>query len=121
MSVMDTPALGLIERFLDLATTRQSLLVSNIANVDTPGYRTQDIAFQSELAIALGQELPSPLPPIVRQVPGLISRPDGNNVSVDREGLLLAEVQLKYQTAIQAMHAEFSYIRYAVQEGSSGS
>jgi flagellar basal-body rod protein FlgB len=54
---------------------------------------------------------------VVRQVPGLISRPDGNNVSVDREGLLLAEVQLKYQTAIQAMHAEFNTIRYAIHEG----
>ena len=52
--------------------------------------------------------------PMVRQVRGLLSRPDGNNVSVDREGLLLAELQLKYQAAIQAMRAEFSLIKSAV-------
>jgi flagellar basal body rod protein FlgB len=37
-------------------------------------------------------------------------------VSVDREGLLLAETQLKYQAAVQAMRAEFSLIRAAVNE-----
>jgi flagellar basal-body rod protein FlgB len=117
MSVMDTSQLILIERFLDLATVRQSLLVSNIANVDTPGYRTQDIDFHGELARALGQESGAPVLPMTRLVPGLMSRPDGNNVSVDREGLLLAELQLKYQAAIQSMKAEFSYVRYAIHEG----
>jgi flagellar basal body rod protein FlgB len=36
---------------------------------------------------------------------------------VDREGLLLAELQLKYQAAIQTMKAEFGYVRYAIHEG----
>jgi flagellar basal-body rod protein FlgB len=53
---------------------------------------------------------------VVREVPGLLSRPDGNNVSVDREGLLLAELQLKYQAAAQAMRAEFALIRSAVSD-----
>ena len=114
MSVMNTSQLSLIEKFLDLATVRQSLLVSNIANVDTPGYRAQDIDFHGELVRALNQDVGVPVPATVRQVPGLLSRPDGNNVSVDREGLLLAETQLKYQAAIQAMRSEFSLIRAAV-------
>jgi len=117
MSVMDTSQLILIERFLDLATVRQSLLVSNIANVDTPGYRTQDIQFHSEFLRALGQDSGAPILPMTRQVSGLLSRPDGNNVSVDREGLLLAELQLKYQAAIQTMKLEFGYIRLAIKEG----
>lgn len=116
MSVMNTSQLALIEKFLDLATARQSLLVSNIANVDTPGYRTQDIDFHGEMARALSQGPASPATPMVREVPGLLSRPDGNNVSVDREGLLLAELQLKYQAATQAMRAEFALIRTAVSD-----
>jgi flagellar basal-body rod protein FlgB len=118
MSVMDTSQVVLIERFLDLATVRQSLLVSNIANIDTPGYRTQDIDFHSELDLALAEDPSVPVMPMVRQVPGLISRPDGNNVSVDREGLLLAELQLKYQAAVTAMKAEFALVQYAIREGS---
>lgn len=116
MSVMDTPQLTLVESFLDVATVRHSLLVSNIANIDTPGYRTQDIDFHGELVRALSQEPGAPVAPVVREVQGLLSRPDGNNVSVDREGLLLAETQLKYQVAVQAMRAEFSLIRAAVNE-----
>ncbi len=41
--------------------------------------------------------------PLVREVPGLLSRPDGNNVSVDRESLVLAEVQMKFQAATQQL------------------
>ena len=116
MSVMNTAQLSLIEKFLDLATQRQSLLVSNIANVDTPGYRTQDLDFHGEMVRALSEEPGSPVLPTVRDVPGLLSRPDGNNVSVDREGLLLAELQLKYQAATQALRSEFSLIRSAVSD-----
>jgi len=116
MSTMNTSQLALIEKFLDLATVRQSLLVSNIANVDTPGYRTQDIDFHGEFARSLGQDPGAPAAPEVRQVTGLLSRPDGNNVSVDREGLLLAELQLKYQAAIQAMRSEFAMVRSAIEE-----
>jgi len=43
-----------------------------------------------------------------------LSRPDGNNVSVDREGLLLAEMQLKYQAATQAMRQEFALLRSVI-------
>jgi flagellar basal-body rod protein FlgB len=117
MSIIETSQLTLIERFLDLASVRQSLLVSNIANIDTPGYRTQDIDFHGELALALAQDPDTPLLPMIRQVSGLLSRPDGNNVSVDREGLLLAELQLKYQAAVETMKAEFTYVRWAIHEG----
>ena len=116
MSIMNTGQLSLLEKFLDLATARQSLLVSNIANVDTPGYRTQDMDFHGEMVRALSQDPGMPMMTVPRDVPGLLSRPDGNNVSVDREGLLLAELQLKYQAATQAMKAEFALIRSAVSD-----
>ena len=116
MSIMNTSQLLLLEKFLDLATARHSLLVSNIANVDTPGYRTQDIDFHGEMVRALSHDSGTPMMTTPRDVPGLLSRPDGNNVSVDREGLLLAELELKYQSATQAMRAEFALIRSAVSD-----
>ena len=114
MSVMDTSQLILIERFLDLATVRQSLLVSNIANVDTPGYRTQDIDFHGELARALSQESGAPVLPMTRRVPGLMSRPDGNNVSMDREGMQLAKSQLQFRMGIELLKHEFSGVMSAI-------
>ena len=114
MSLMNTAQLTLTEKFLDLATARQSLLVSNIANVDTPGYRTQDMDFHAEMVRALSDDSGLPAAPVTRDVPGLLSRPDGNNVSVDREGLLLAELQLKYQAATQVLRAEFALLRSVI-------
>ena len=114
MSLMNTPQITQAEKFLDLATARQSLLVSNIANIDTPGYRTQDMDFHAEMVRALSEDPGTQATATVRDVPGLLSRPDGNNVSVDREGLLLAELQLKYQAATQALRQEFALIRNVV-------
>jgi flagellar basal-body rod protein FlgB len=119
MSLIDTSELTLLSRFLDLATIRQSILVSNIANVDTPGYRTQDLNnFSGQFSMALAGDSDLPVFSTVRPVSGLLSRPDGNNVSADREGLLLAELQLKYQAATQALKSEFALVQYAIKEGS---
>jgi flagellar basal-body rod protein FlgB len=72
--------------------------------------------FHGEMIRALCQNPGAPVIPVVRDVPGLLSRPDGNNVSVDREGLLLAELQLKYQAATQALRDEFALIRSVVSD-----
>ena len=53
MSWIHSMQVDLLERFMDLSAKRQSLITSNIANVDTPGYRTKDIDFQGELQRAL--------------------------------------------------------------------
>jgi flagellar basal-body rod protein FlgB len=114
MSWLDTPNTPTLERFLDLAAERQTLIASNIANVDTPGYRTLDVDFQSELKRAemgLGGE------PTAREVDGLVERPDGNNVSLDRETLALAETQLRFRTAVDLLRAEFRRLRTAIHEG----
>ena len=46
----------------------------------------------------------------------LIERPDGNNVSVDRESLLLGETQLQFKTAVELMRSEFKTLRTAIEE-----
>ena len=43
-------------RFLDVNAFRETLVASNMANIDTPGYRTRDVNFQAELARAAGWE-----------------------------------------------------------------
>ena len=53
MNWIETPTMQRLERYLDLVTFRHELISSNLANVDTPGYRTQDIDFESEMRRAL--------------------------------------------------------------------
>jgi flagellar basal-body rod protein FlgB len=107
---------GQLERYMDLVSARQKLVASNIANADTPGYRTQDIDFQAEFQNAAGGD------PRVSGVPGLPVKNDGNDVSLDREARLLAENALRFQVASNLMRSELRTVRSAIEGGgSSGS
>ena len=105
------PIAGQLERYMDLLSARQKLVASNIANADTPGYRTQDIDFQSEFLNAAGG------PPRATEVGELPVKNDGNNVSLDREARLLAENALRFQLASQLMKSQIRAVRSAIQEG----
>ena len=101
-----------IERYMDLVSARQKLVASNIANADTPGYKTRDIDFQSEFQSAIDHA-----PPTVVEVAGLKIKNDGNNVSIDRESRMLAENALRFQAASSLLHAEIQKLRSAIKEG----
>jgi flagellar basal-body rod protein FlgB len=117
MSLLDTPNILFLERYLDLAAFRQTLVAANLANIDTPGYRTRDVAFHSALQWASFSGFEQPLSPMPQPVYGLTERPDGNNVSLDREGLLLAQTQLQYKTAIEFIRSQFRTIHGAINDG----
>lgn len=119
MSWLQTPNLVLLQKFLDISAMRQTLVATNLANVDTPGYHTRDIDFHGELRRAFDGASDDTISPSVVPVRGLLARPDGNNVSVDREALLLAETQLQFKAATAILRAEFSEITTAIKEGAS--
>jgi flagellar basal-body rod protein FlgB len=124
MSTANT--LSTLESYLELASARERSISANMANIDTPGYHTKDINFQRELHLAVDQaSLPASanggtlhMTPAVQQVQGLMERPDGNNVSLDREGLLMAETQLQYQIGIQLIKGQFHQMLSAINGGS---
>jgi flagellar basal-body rod protein FlgB len=109
------PLASQLERYMDLLSARQRLVASNIANADTPGYRTKDIDFISEFQNAAGG------PPQVVSVGGLKVKNDGNDVSIDRESRLLAENALRFQLASNLMHQQIQAVRSAIQGGSNNS
>ena len=109
-----------LERFLSLTNKRETVIASNMANVDTPGYHTQDIDFSQALGQAMSTPADGQLTPVVRKVRGLLERPDGNNVDVDRESLLLAESQLNYQIGTQLLKSRFHQLLSAINGEGSG-
>jgi flagellar basal-body rod protein FlgB len=117
MSWLNSAPLLLLERYLDVTTMRQTLVTTNLANIDTPGYHARDVDFRGELQRAMNGEDTSLTSPFVMPVRGLIARPDGNNVSVDRESMLLAEVQLQFKAATAVLRSSFSQISTAIREG----
>ncbi len=105
-------------QYLDLTTQQMQLTASNMANVDTPGYKTQGIDFEQEFAKQLSNSGgPAQLEGAqgsVQAVDGLVARPDGNNVSMDREGLQLAKTQLQFRLGEQLLKHEFSNVMSAI-------
>lgn len=116
MTGMITPLLRVAEKTLDVAAARHKAITQNIANYDTPGYQTRDVDFGQQLSRLLASVDSENATVQSRVVPGLIQRPDGNDVNIDRESLLLAQNQLTYSTALQLAKAEFKRIHLAIQE-----
>jgi flagellar basal-body rod protein FlgB len=106
-------------RYLDLTSRQMQLTASNMANVDTPGYKTQGFDFEQEFARQLNDSAGAATLEGVQQVSaqdvdGLVARPDGNNVSMDREGLQLAKAQLQFKLGVQLLKHEFSSVMSAI-------
>jgi flagellar basal-body rod protein FlgB len=109
---MVNPVATSLERYMDLLTARQKLISSNIANADTPGYRTRDLDFESELRRLTDGGAPQSI-----EVSGLKSHNDGNNVSMDREARLLSETALRFNAAAQLVRGEYKALKSAIDEG----
>ena len=131
----DNMMIQTMDRALTLAAQRQTLIASNLANLDTPGYRTRDFSFEGALRAALSD--PSsppplqathamhfqgstsvPLPPTRDALRPKVERNDGNDVSLDRENMLLSRTQSTYQMASTFMQVELRMLYMIVREGS---
>jgi flagellar basal-body rod protein FlgB len=105
-------------QYLDLTSRQMQLTASNMANVDTPGYKTQGFDFEQEFARQLNQSGGSAalegVQVAAQEVDGLVARPDGNNVSIDREGVQLAKAQLRFKLGAELLKHEFSGVMSAI-------
>ena len=97
---------------MDLLGKRQQLVAANIANADTPGYKTKDIDFQFEFMSLMEGGSPN-----VIEAQGLATKNDGNNVNMERESRLLAENALRFSVASNLLRGQIRGIRSAIQEG----
>jgi len=119
-----TPMTQALNRYLDLSSQELKFTAQNMANVDTPGYRTVGFDFAAEMGRSLGglrmadgdgsPGWGAPVPP--ERIDGLLERPDGNNVSMDREGMKMAEAQLQFRTGVELLKHEFSRVEDAIRE-----
>src|SRR5580698_7249018 len=107
-----------LERFLNVTSDREQTIAGNMANVDTPGYRNRDVNFKQAMNMASFEGDSAQLTPTVSKVQGLLERPDGNNVDLDRESLLLAQTQLQYQLGVQLVKSNFHQLLSAINGGS---
>jgi flagellar basal-body rod protein FlgB len=128
--ITDRSIMAALGRQLTIAVAKQSVAAGNLANLDTPGYKTRGVTFDDVLAqqvqsgAALAVTRPGHLAgaagdtvaPEVRDVDGLQTRRDGNNVELDRELLSMSRASTDFTAAQTALSAKFRLVRYAIAE-----
>jgi flagellar basal-body rod protein FlgB len=125
----------LLEKSLSLRARRQELIVSNIANADTPNYKSFDMIIEDELQKTGETSSQIPLKKtnashLKRRGAGvdqvtihknesddLSLRGDGNTVDMDTEMVNLSENALMYKASAQIMGKMFTALRTAINSG----
>ncbi|MGE3957503.1 MAG: flagellar basal body rod protein FlgB [Vicinamibacterales bacterium] len=113
--ISDSAIVSALGRQLNRAVARQQVAASNLANIDTPGYRTKDVQFAEALDASLSATTADA--PILADVDGLAARRDGNTVQLDRELLNMSRAAGDFSAAQTALAAKFRLVRYAINEG----
>lgn len=134
-NILFTKTMGLLERGLDAAALRNTVISNNLANVDTPGFKRSDVLFEDELRkamtktgqiqgvltnekhIPIGGASVSDVSPRVVQQNDTAFRNDGNNVDIDREMASLAKNSITYSAVAQLLNGEFTKMMSAITEG----
>ena len=119
---------NVIGKAADASWLRNDILANNIANVDTPGYKRQDVNFESQLRRALGNSTYQTVDSKVAHVTSTELEPrvytdsanfsyrlDGNNVDIDTENVELASNQIKYNGLINSMNQEFTNLKLVMK------
>ena len=110
----------------DASWLREEVLTNNIANVDTPNYKRQDVEFTTYLQSAL-EQAGTPASTLTQKVneanlSGITTRTytenttlsyrmDGNNVDLSTENAELAAEQINYNALIDSMNNEFTRMK----------
>ena len=115
MELFDTTQIGL-ERALSGSALRQQAIASNIANVNTPGYRREDVDFQSALNAAWNTDPATVqrVTPAVGTDPSAQVRQDGSSVDIDVEAAAQAKNGLQYEAVAQVMKTRIAILRSAM-------
>ena len=119
--------INVLDSAADASALRNKIIGNNIANVDTPGYKRKDVAFNAYLEEALigvgtlddritkiNTRLEEINCSVYTDNVNLSYRIDGNNVDISTENVYLAENQIRYNALVDSMNQEFSRIRTAL-------
>ncbi len=122
--------INILGKAADGAWARNEAIANNIANVDTPGYKRQDVSFETELQHALKASKYRSLdnkvaeanlhlnrldPRVYTDIPNWSYRMDKNNVDIDTENVELASNQIKYNGITTSIDNEFKNLKTVIK------
>lgn len=122
--------INVLGKAADGAWARNTAIANNIANVDTPGYKRQDVSFEEQLQHALKASKYPSLdskvaeanlhlnrlnPRTYTDIPNWSYRMDKNNVDIDTENVELASDQIKYNGITNSIDSEFANLKLVIK------
>lgn len=106
------------KKLLDATVLRHEALAANIANVETPGYKRVDLpkTFNDEFAARLraGDAQTISMPTLSEDADSVSQRPDGNNVDLDKELLVMSGNSMQFETLGEFVSASLRQLRLAI-------
>jgi len=125
----------LLERAMDLRSTKHNVVMSNIANMDTPNYKAFDVIIEEEMEKTKGagdttsvkkthqkhlsgrNGSMGDVQPTLEETAQTTLRQDGNTVDIDREMAKLSENNLMYDALAQVISKKFQGLKDAIKGG----
>lgn len=120
-----------LQNSIQYSNTKNSVISNNIANIDTPGYKAQDVTFKNELSKAMGNSLPAKRTN-ERHLPftgndqtsfNVINKKNtsynhnGNNVDIDKEMSELAKNQIYSYGLVDSINGKFNDLQTVIRGG----
>lgn len=131
-SISDS-TMGGLEAAMNFRLMNHNVIASNIANADTPGYKSQKMEFEDALrdALQISDRLPMEgtdpehftkadpghIDPEIYENPNGIVHLDGNTVDRNVEQVEMAANQMEYDTAADMLRRKIGLLKYAISEG----
>lgn len=120
--------INVLDKAADYSWLRNEAISNNLANVDTPGYKREDVTFERELKRALTFSRYEPMdskvkhlttdslePRTYKDYTDYSYRLDGNNVDPETENVILAKNQLYYQGIMSSINSEFANLKAVIK------
>lgn len=126
MNWMDSVSMSLLSKDLDGLWTRQQAISDNLANYETPGYKSKSVSFEDQLKAQLAAQGETPsgriggienVTPVTTEASDETYRADGNGVDLEKENLEMARTGLNYLYSLQAVSDEFSRLKTVINGG----
>ncbi|HOK55350.1 MAG TPA: flagellar basal body rod protein FlgB [Armatimonadota bacterium] len=113
-----------LSKTLDGLALRHKVIANNIANAETPGFTRSEVRFEDKLRAALDGGTTGSAKKRISESEASVdvdstspTRPDGNNVSIDKEMAELTKNTLRYEALIHLLNLKGSMTRTAITEG----
>ena len=129
-----SPVKSLLFDQLSYRANKQKIISSNIANINTPGYKTKELIFQNELEkvnkndlklkvtnakhIAFDSLNIKQMGPLLREVDGLEEQNDGNNVNLDSQMGEMSKNQMIFSALQQSIKIDSRLLRSVIDASS---